>query len=89
MTINQEAVERFAEASAQRVLLQTMAVLVFGQSGLSAERVRALGRSLSDQMTDVVIPGADPADATAIREANARAVVAVFEGVAEAMPNER
>ncbi|MET0257029.1 MAG: hypothetical protein ABW179_00475 [Methylobacterium sp.] len=88
MAINRETVERFAEASAQRVLVQTLAVLVFGQSGLSAERVRALGQSLSDQMTDVVIPGADAADATAIREANARAVVAVFEGVAEAMPND-
>ncbi|MBB3904761.1 hypothetical protein [Methylobacterium brachythecii] len=89
MAISQETVERFAEASAQRVLVQTMAVLVFGQSGLSAERVRALGRSLSDQMTDVVIPGAEMADVEAIREANARAVVAVFEGVAEAMPADR
>ncbi|GJE54838.1 MULTISPECIES: hypothetical protein [Methylobacterium] len=87
MAIKQEVVAQLAEASAQQVLVQTLAVLVFGQSGLSPERVRSLGQSLSEQMGEVVIPDADAADAEAIREANARAVVAVFEGVAEAMPS--
>ncbi len=78
MAINQEAVERLAEASALRVLVQTVAVLVFEQSGLPPDRVRALGRSLSAEMSDIEIPGAGAPDLDAIRQANARAVVAAF-----------
>ncbi|MCJ2010209.1 hypothetical protein MKK70_26150 [Methylobacterium sp. E-041] len=85
MAINQEAVERLAEASALRVLVQTVAVLVFEQSGLPPDRVRALGRSLSAEMSDIEIPGAGGPDLDAIRQANAQAVVAAFESVAEAM----
>ena len=88
MAINQDAVERLAEASASRVLLQTVSVLVFEQSGLSPDRVRSLGHSLSAEMSDVEIPGASAADLTAIREANAQAVVVLFESVAEAMRGE-
>ena len=85
MAINQDAVERLAEASALRVLVQTIAVLVFEQSGLPPDRVRSLGQSLSTEMSGVEIPGASEPDLAAIREANARAVVAAFESVAEAM----
>lgn len=85
MAINQDAVERLAEASALRVLVQTIAVLVFEQSGLPPDRVRSLGQSLSAEMSGVEIPGASEPDLAAIREANARAVVAAFGSVAEAM----
>lgn len=88
MAINQDAVERLAEASALRVLLQTVSVLVFEQSGLSPARVRMLGQSLSAEMSDIEVPGASAADLNAIREANVQAVVALFESVAEAMRGE-
>ncbi|GJD46796.1 hypothetical protein AFCDBAGC_4680 [Methylobacterium cerastii] len=85
MAINQDAVERLAEASALRVLVQTVAVLVFEQSGLSPDRVKALGERLSADMGSVEVPGASVADLDAIREANAQALVAAFASVADGM----
>ncbi|MCJ2114264.1 hypothetical protein MKK64_24150 [Methylobacterium sp. E-025] len=85
MAIDKDAVEQHAEASALRVLMQTVAVLVFEQCGMSPVRVRALGQSLSAEMSDIEIPGASRTDLDTIREANAWAVVAAFGSVAEAM----
>ncbi|TXN40608.1 hypothetical protein FV232_23085 [Methylobacterium sp. WL30] len=89
MAIDDDTLERHAEASALRVLMQTVAVLVFEQSGMSPVRVRALGQSLSAEMSSIEIPGASYADLEMIREANAGAVIAAFSSVAEAMRDDQ
>lgn len=86
--INRDAIEQAAEASALRVLVQTVAMLTFEHSGLSPDGVRALARRFAAEMADIAIPGADDATVATVREANAAAIEELFDAVADGMRDE-
>lgn len=85
MAINRDAIEQAADLSALRVLVQTVAMLTFEGHGFTPEKVRALGRGFAAELEDVTVPGAGATYDQAIREANVRAISALFDAVADGM----
>lgn len=85
MTINQGAAEQAAELSALRAMVQTVAMLTFESHGITADKVRSLGRQLAARLDGLEVAGAAEADLQVIREANQQAYIALFDAVADGM----
>jgi hypothetical protein len=83
MTMASDLAELRAEVSALRALVLTMAPMVFGQEGLSAENVEALGAAFAKQIQSIDIEGADPDILQRMRDLKAGAVADLFSDAAD------
>lgn len=72
-----------AEVSALRALVLTMAPMMFGQEGISAENVEALGAAFASQIQGINIAGADPDVLQRMRDLKAGAVADLFSDAAD------
>ncbi|POR40022.1 hypothetical protein CRT23_26205 [Methylobacterium sp. V23] len=83
MTMASDLAELRAEVSALRALVLTMAPMVFGQEGISAENVEALGAAFANQIQGINIEGADPDVLQRMRDLKAGAVADLFSDAAD------
>jgi hypothetical protein len=83
MTMASDLAELRAEVSALRALVLTMAPMVFGQEGISAENVEALGAAFVQQIQDINVEGADPDVLQQMRDLKAGAVADLFSDAAD------
>lgn len=73
------------EVAALRAVLMTIAPLAFATSGVRAEHVEAISKSITDAMAKLQIAGCDQNELDGIRASRSEAIQKIFADVTDMM----